>query len=81
MATLRSVHGFCPQDVFTFILDLFKYNDNTKNKVLITCKLVHKLILVDLFITIENNSFSLVYIDSNIYWFFKTGYSETITIS
>jgi transcription initiation factor TFIID subunit 2 len=33
MAGLRTVHGICPPEVHTFILDLFKYNDNSKNKV------------------------------------------------
>ncbi|ELT93532.1 hypothetical protein CAPTEDRAFT_221667 [Capitella teleta] len=32
MAGLRTVHGICPPDVHGFILDLFKYNDNSKNK-------------------------------------------------
>lgn len=29
---LRSNHGTCPQEVIRFLLDLFKYNDNSKNK-------------------------------------------------
>lgn len=29
---LRSNHGTCPQEVIKFLLDLFKYNDNSKNK-------------------------------------------------
>ena len=33
MATLRNVHNICPPDVVRFLLDLFKYNDNSKNKV------------------------------------------------
>ncbi|PVD22834.1 hypothetical protein C0Q70_16090 [Pomacea canaliculata] len=32
MAQLRDVHGVCIPDVLRFLLDLFKYNDNTKNK-------------------------------------------------
>ena len=32
MARLRTLHGICPPDIFKFLLDLFKYNDNTKNK-------------------------------------------------
>lgn len=32
MATLRNVHNICPPEVVRFLLDLFKYNDNTKNK-------------------------------------------------
>uniref|UniRef100_A0A336MKX7 Transcription initiation factor TFIID subunit 2 n=1 Tax=Culicoides sonorensis TaxID=179676 RepID=A0A336MKX7_CULSO len=31
MAMLRNTHGICPQEVVKFLLDLFKYNDNTKN--------------------------------------------------
>ena len=31
MAKLRNSHGVCPPEVLKFILDLFKYNDNTKN--------------------------------------------------
>ena len=31
MAGLRTVHGICPHEVLRFLLDLFKYNDNTKN--------------------------------------------------
>lgn len=32
MAGLRSAHKICPPEVLRFILDLFKYNDNSKNK-------------------------------------------------
>lgn len=32
MARLRTLHGICPNDVLHFLLDLFKYNDNSKNK-------------------------------------------------
>ncbi|KAI1287682.1 Transcription initiation factor TFIID subunit 2 [Halotydeus destructor] len=32
MAGLRSAHGICPTEVIRFLLDLFKYNDNSKNK-------------------------------------------------
>uniref|UniRef100_A0A0A9Y392 Transcription initiation factor TFIID subunit 2 n=3 Tax=Lygus hesperus TaxID=30085 RepID=A0A0A9Y392_LYGHE len=32
MAGLRNAHGICPPEVITFLLDLFKYNDNSKNK-------------------------------------------------
>lgn len=28
---LRTAHGICPAEVFRFILDLFKYNDNSRN--------------------------------------------------
>lgn len=28
---LRNIHGICPPDVVRFLLDLFKYNDNSKN--------------------------------------------------
>uniref|UniRef100_A0A8D8N598 Transcription initiation factor TFIID subunit 2 n=5 Tax=Culex pipiens TaxID=7175 RepID=A0A8D8N598_CULPI len=31
MAGLRTAHGICPPEVIRFLLDLFKYNDNTKN--------------------------------------------------
>ncbi len=31
MAKLRNSHGVCPPEVLRFLLDLFKYNDNTKN--------------------------------------------------
>lgn len=31
MAQLRNSHGICPQEVVKFLLDLFKYNDNSKN--------------------------------------------------
>lgn len=33
MANLRNAHGICPSDVHKFILDLFKYSDNSRNKV------------------------------------------------
>lgn len=32
MAGLRTVHGTCSQEIVRFLLDLFKYNDNSKNK-------------------------------------------------
>ncbi|RWS30072.1 Transcription initiation factor TFIID subunit 2-like protein, partial [Leptotrombidium deliense] len=32
MAGLRTSHNICPQEVLRFLLDLFKYNDNSKNK-------------------------------------------------
>ncbi|KAI5692503.1 hypothetical protein M8J75_006977, partial [Diaphorina citri] len=32
MAGLRSAHDICPQEVLRFLLDLFKYNDNSKNR-------------------------------------------------
>ncbi|GAB1607249.1 hypothetical protein Ahia01_001008300, partial [Argonauta hians] len=32
MARLRNIHHICPKDVLKFLLDLFKYNDNSKNK-------------------------------------------------
>lgn len=32
MAGLRNTHGICPTDVIKFLLDLFKYNDNSKNR-------------------------------------------------
>lgn len=31
MAGLRTVHGICPPEVVKFLLDLFKYNDNSRN--------------------------------------------------
>lgn len=31
MAGLRTIHGICPHEVLRFLLDLFKYNDNSKN--------------------------------------------------
>lgn len=34
MALLRDVQNLCPRDVLNFILDLIKYNDNRKNKVM-----------------------------------------------
>jgi len=33
MANLRNMHNICPPEVIKFLLDLFKYNDNSKNKV------------------------------------------------
>lgn len=32
MAHLRSIQAICPQEVLHFILELFKYNDNSRNK-------------------------------------------------
>ena len=32
MAQLRNALGVCPAEVLRFLLDLFKYNDNTKNR-------------------------------------------------
>lgn len=32
MAGLRTDHGICPQEILHFLLDLFKYNDNSKNQ-------------------------------------------------
>ncbi|XP_064625594.1 transcription initiation factor TFIID subunit 2-like [Lineus longissimus] len=32
MSRLRDTHGICPPDVVNFLLELFKYNDNSKNK-------------------------------------------------
>ncbi|XP_025837308.1 transcription initiation factor TFIID subunit 2 isoform X2 [Agrilus planipennis] len=32
MAGLRNSHGICPPEVIRFLLDLFKYNDNSKNR-------------------------------------------------
>lgn len=32
MAGLRNNHGICPPEVVRFLLDLFKYNDNSKNR-------------------------------------------------
>lgn len=32
MAGLRNAHGICPPEVIRFLLDLFKYNDNSKNR-------------------------------------------------
>ncbi|KAH9636821.1 hypothetical protein HF086_017024 [Spodoptera exigua] len=29
--SLRNIHGICPPEVVRFLLDLFKYNDNSKN--------------------------------------------------
>ncbi|XP_055702172.1 transcription initiation factor TFIID subunit 2 [Phlebotomus papatasi] len=31
MAGLRTSHGICPPEVIRFLLDLFKYNDNSRN--------------------------------------------------
>ena len=32
MGGLRNAHGICPPEVIKFLLDLFKYNDNNKNR-------------------------------------------------
>ncbi|XP_052258217.1 transcription initiation factor TFIID subunit 2-like isoform X2 [Dreissena polymorpha] len=32
MSQLRNMHNICPPEVVRFLLDLFKYNDNSKNK-------------------------------------------------
>lgn len=32
MAQLRNIHNICPSEVLKFLYDLFKYNDNSKNK-------------------------------------------------
>lgn len=40
MALLRDVQNLCPKEVLNFILDLIKYNDNRKNKVIEQRKLV-----------------------------------------
>jgi transcription initiation factor TFIID subunit 2 len=32
MAGLRNTHAICPPEVIRFLLDLFKYNDNSKNR-------------------------------------------------
>lgn len=32
MAGLRNTHGICPPEVIRFLLDLFKYDDNSKNR-------------------------------------------------
>ncbi|XP_078318588.1 transcription initiation factor TFIID subunit 2-like isoform X2 [Crassostrea virginica] len=32
MALLRNIHTICPPEVFKFIMELFKYNDNSRNK-------------------------------------------------
>lgn len=32
MAGLRNAHGICPEEVLNFLMDLFKYNDNSKNR-------------------------------------------------
>lgn len=31
MAASRNLHGICPPEILKFLLDLFKYNDNSKN--------------------------------------------------
>ena len=31
MGGLRNAHGICPPEVLGFLLDLFKYNDNSRN--------------------------------------------------
>lgn len=31
LAGLRNVHGICPTEVIRFVVDLFKYNDNSRN--------------------------------------------------
>ena len=33
MSKQRNIHGICPPEILKFILDLFKYNDNSRNKV------------------------------------------------
>jgi transcription initiation factor TFIID subunit 2 len=33
MATLRNTHGICPSEVLKFLIDLFKYNDNSRNQI------------------------------------------------
>ena len=30
MSGLRNIHNICPPEVLKFLLDLFKYNDNSK---------------------------------------------------
>jgi transcription initiation factor TFIID subunit 2 len=32
MAGLRNAHGICPSEVIRFLLDLFRFNDNSKNR-------------------------------------------------
>lgn len=32
MSGLRNAHKICPPEVVRFLLDLFKYNDNSKNR-------------------------------------------------
>ncbi|CAB3360242.1 Hypothetical predicted protein [Cloeon dipterum] len=32
MAGLRNAHGICPPEVIRFLLDLFRFNDNSKNR-------------------------------------------------
>lgn len=32
MAGLRNALGICPAEVLDFLMDLFKYNDNSKNR-------------------------------------------------
>lgn len=33
MATLRNAHGICPPEVLKFLIDLFRYNDNSRNQI------------------------------------------------
>ena len=33
MSKQRNIHGICPPEILKFVLDLFKYNDNSRNKV------------------------------------------------
>ncbi|XP_021967944.1 transcription initiation factor TFIID subunit 2 [Folsomia candida] len=33
MASLRNTHGICPSEVLKFLIDLFKYNDNSRNQI------------------------------------------------
>jgi transcription initiation factor TFIID subunit 2 len=44
MAYLRDVHQVCIPDVMRFLLDLFKYNDNSKNKY---CDNYYRATLID----------------------------------
>ncbi|XP_076340940.1 TATA-box binding protein associated factor 2 isoform X2 [Tachypleus tridentatus] len=44
MAGLRTVHGIIPSEVLRFLLDLFKYNDNSKNKF---CDNYYRAALID----------------------------------
>lgn len=32
MASLRNNHGICPSEVHKFLIDLFKFNDNSRNR-------------------------------------------------
>jgi len=32
MAGLRNAHGICPPEILAFLMDLFKYNDSSKNR-------------------------------------------------